>query len=502
MTNPAEITCTRCGSRVPWGPYCPQCSAYLEFAGDPPWSPEPIEGLAEAAHEQTEELDVVEVDEASRAEVGLGLEEDDEELSEVEDVPSEFEDLFRPLEPVSDPSASKSDIIEVVAIAVVGGGVAVLAGWIAQWWVGVLVGLFVAAWCLLLVGSWRSRPTAPLVAERPVVSYPEVDWDATVVEVDVFAGVPAPTEPPVLEARAPQELPSQVVERTVASGSHRITGDTPCAACGQLNEADRHFCEWCGAPMPGAYLGPAVAITREDTRSFALAPPNPPRRLSRSWRTPILALTLVGVFLGAVVFALFGPNAFRFQFGITQVYQVIHQFIDPKAGSVLTPEAVEASSTLPGTTPLNAQGIDGRNFWASEPSYNFGAGTTLTFTLADEATIDRMLILPGAQRSQFGARALATPQDITLTFDDGSTTEWTLRSVDGDRDMEQLVKFPRVKTKNVTLTIDSTYPPGDSAGDDYGEVAIAGVAFIAPPAPPGVLRLPSEPRPSVFGSTS
>ena len=110
-----------------------------------------------------------------------------------------------------------------------------------------------------------------------------------------------------------------------------------------------------------------------------------------------------------------------------------------------------------------------------------------------------MLILPGAQRSQFGARSLATPRDITLTFDDGSTADWTLRAVDGDRDMEQLVKFPRVKTKTVTLTIDSAYPPGDSVGDTYGELAIAGVAFIAPPAPPGVLRLPTEPRPSVFG---
>ena len=501
MTNPADITCTRCESRVPWGPYCPQCSAYLEFAGDPPWSPEPIGGLGHVTLEQTEEMDVVEVDEVSGIEVDPGFEEYLGDTPEVGDVPSEFEDLFRPLEPVDDNSMTRSDVIEVVAIALVGGGIAVLAGLIAQWWVGVVVGAFVAAWCLLLVGSWRSRAVPAVVAEKPVITYPEVDWDSTVVEVDVVTQVPTPVEPPVLEARAPQELPSQVVERTVAVGSHRTTGDRPCAECGQLNEADRHFCERCGAPMPGAYLGPEVALTRDDTRALAVAQPTPPRRLSRSWRTPILVFTLLGVFLGAVVFALFGPNAFRFQFGITQVYQVIHQFIDPKAGRVLTPETVEASSTLTGTLPINAQGLDGRSFWASEPSYDFGVGTTLTFTLAEESTINRMLILPGTQRSQFGARALATPRDITLTFDDGSTTEWTLRAVDGDRDMEQLVRFPRVRTKTVILTIDSVYPPGDSAGDDYGEVAIAGVAFVAPPAPPGVLRLPSEPRPSVFGST-
>ena len=39
-----DITCTRCGTVVPWGPYCPHCVAYLEFAGDPPWAPDaPVE---------------------------------------------------------------------------------------------------------------------------------------------------------------------------------------------------------------------------------------------------------------------------------------------------------------------------------------------------------------------------------------------------------------------------------------------------------------------------
>lgn len=501
MTIPAEITCTRCGSRVPWGPYCQQCSAYLEFAGDPPWSPEPITGRTEAGPEPTEEMEVVGVSDASMGEVVLETEDVRVGPSAGEGVPSEFEDLFRPIEPVHDTSSSRSDIVEVVAIAVVGSGVAVLAGWTAQWWVGGLVGLFVLAWCLLLVGSLRARQLPPVVAERLVVTYPEVDWDSTVVEVDLQDEVLQPVEPPVLEARAPQELPSQVVERSVAIGSRRTTGDAPCAACGQLNEAARHFCEWCGAAMPGAYLGPIATITREDTRALAIVQPKPPRRLSRSWRTPILVLALLSVFVGTIVFALFGPNAFRFQFGITQVYQVIYQFIDPKAGNIRTPETVDATSTLPGTSPLNMQGIDGRNFWASEPSTTFGVGTILTFGLAEEYSIDRMLILPGAQRSQFGAQALATPQDILLTFDDGSTAEWKLRAVMSDRDMEQLVRFPRVKTKNVNVTIESTYPPGDSAGDDYGEVAIAGVAFITPPAPPAVLRLPSEPRPNVFGSS-
>jgi len=36
-----NITCTRCGTVTTWTPYCPGCGAYLEFAGDPPWMPEP-----------------------------------------------------------------------------------------------------------------------------------------------------------------------------------------------------------------------------------------------------------------------------------------------------------------------------------------------------------------------------------------------------------------------------------------------------------------------------
>lgn len=496
MTHPDQITCTRCGSLVPWGPYCVQCSAYLEFAGDPPWNPDATVDQEEQPTQEsvTEELAidgaVIEAQEGLESS-SIGIE------SEVGDLPDEFEGLFRPIEDVSVGEPDRSDTAEIVAIAVIGAGVAVLAGWVSQWWVGVAVAVFVAAWCLLLIGSRRTTAASPTVAEHPVVVYPEVDWDAPPVEEVTEILV---VEPAVLEARAPQEIPSQVVERTAVTAMRTVVGDTPCAVCGRLNESNRHFCDWCGADMPGAYLGPTPAALREELEISAPQHAKPPRRLTRSWRTPIIALTLIGVFVSTIVFALFGPYAFRVQFGMTQVYQVIRQFVDPKAGTVITPVSVEASSTLAGTQPSSTQGLDGRTFWASEPSFELGAGTTLTFTLPRETWIDRMLILPGTQRSQFGSQALATPKDITLVFDDGSTAEWTLRPVDSDRDLEQLVKFPRVSTENVTVRIDTAYPPAGSVGDDYGEVAVAGVSFIAPPAPPQVLRLPTEPRSNVFGS--
>ena len=71
MVNSSTITCTRCGSVVPWGPYCTQCSAYLEFAGQPPWKPDaPAFDTDDAP---TTDMDVIAVDatEQSRRQVRL-----------------------------------------------------------------------------------------------------------------------------------------------------------------------------------------------------------------------------------------------------------------------------------------------------------------------------------------------------------------------------------------------------------------------------------------------
>jgi hypothetical protein len=158
----------------------------------------------------------------------------------------------------------------------------------------------------------------------------------------------------------------------------------------------------------------------------------------------------------------------------------------------VTPVNVIASSTLSGTQASSTAGGDGRTFWASAPTYGNGAGSTLEFILSDLVTIDRMLILPGIQGSQFGIRALATPKDITLTFTDGSTFETRLLRVNTDRDFRQLVEFPRKKTKSVTMKIRTVYPPSGESNQSWGEVAMSGVEFISPPVPPQFLRLPTE----------
>jgi RNA polymerase subunit RPABC4/transcription elongation factor Spt4 len=470
MATEPTITCTRCGSIVPWGPYCPQCSAYLEFTGDPPWSPNPPE-VIDTVSTVTEEEVII----------------DESEVLTPAPIPAEYETFLRAEETEETQETHTppaKNFAEVAGIVLVGAGIATAVGFLTNWWVAGGFAALIASWVAFLVAPWFRRTPVPEVTA--VLVEPEVIAETEVIE-QVRVEAPA-----VLEARAPQVLPSQVVERTVAVATRTVQGDTPCIACGQLNEAQRHFCDWCGAAMEDAVLQPAIIpIQPEEEAEQAEIAKHRQRGLSRSWRVPILILTLAGVFISAIIFAVFGPNAVRVQFGLTQVYQSINQFINPRAGNIVTPTRVLASSTLPGTQPEGAAGGDIRTFWASDSSFGLGVGTVLTFILPDEAIIDRMVILPGVQGSGWSPRVLATPKDITLTFDDGSTFETTLLKVNADRDFRQLVEFPRTQTKSVVMQINSVYPATGEREDYYGEVALSGVEFISPPNPPQFLRLPT-----------
>ena len=414
-----------------------------------------------------------------------------------ESLPAEYESFFRSEELPSPDDSPPRNRAEVAGIAVVGAAMAAVVGFLTNWWLAGGLAAIIAIWIAFLITTWFTAAPEPvpqpaaMPAESDVVAETEV-IEGVVIEDVVIDDVVIET-PSVLEARAPQVLPSQVVERTVALATRTVQGDTPCPACAQLNEANRNFCDWCGAVMVGAVLQPAVIpMQAEEAVEQAERNSRRRRRLSGSWRVPILIVTLVGIFVSAVVFAVFGPNAIRVQFGLTQVYQSINQFINPRAGNIVTPVNVIASSTLPGTQPTAAAGGDVRTFWASEPGFGLGAGSELTFILPSDVFIDRMVILPGVQGSQFGPRALATPKDIVLSFDDGSSFETTLLKVTADRDFRQLVEFPRTQTQTVNMQINSVHPPTGESADSYGEVALSGTEFISPPNPPEFLRLPTE----------
>jgi hypothetical protein len=451
----------------------------LEFAGNPPWSPDPPEVDADVEEDVTVEEDVI-------------VEESDFVETTAEPLPAEYESFFRSEELPSRDDSLPRNRAEVAGIVVVGAAMAVAVGFLTNWWLAGGLAAIIAIWIAFLVTAWFTVAPEPVPQPAAMPAESAVVTETEVIEGVVIEDVVIET-PSVLEARAPQVLPSQVVERTVALATRTVQGDTPCATCAQLNEANRNFCDWCGAVMVGAVLQPSVIpMQAEEAVEQAERNARRGRRLSGSWRVPILILTLVGIFVSAIVFAVFGPNAIRVQFGLTQVYQSINQFINPRAGNIVTPVSVTASSTLPGTQPSAAAGGDVRTFWASESSFGLGAGTELNFVLPDDVFIDRMVILPGVQGSQFGPRALATPKDIVLSFDDGSSFETTLLKVTADRDFRQLVEFPRTRTKTVTMQINSVHPPTGESADSYGEVALSGTEFISPPNPPEFLRLPTE----------
>jgi hypothetical protein len=247
--------------------------------------------------------------------------------------------------------------------------------------------------------------------------------------------------------------------------------------------------------MPDAIVAPAtiphLEVATDDNGSDARG--RSPR-LSRSWRGPIIAGTLAFVFLSAVVLSVFGPFAFQFRLGATQVFQAINTFIDPFAGNRPNVVGASATSSLPGTSPVQLVGDDASTFWASEPSFDFGGGSSVTLRFDKEYTINRMVILPGIQNGLFDVRALATPFILTVTFDDGTSATRDLVLIESRSDYRQLIHLPKTTTKSVTVTFNSVYTPRGGLTNIIGSLAVSGIFFIEPPAPPAIVTVPTEIR--------
>lgn len=399
-------------------------------------------------------------------------------------------------------------VLVLVIVGVVGGfGLAHLT----NEWIGAMFGLVCAAWAVAL---WPRRGVAtdPDVvleqAPEPTREQPIAVEDVTEVIVveSILERVTEPDDVSQVVARAPQVIPPRSYEVPISQGSQVAAGDIPCLACGELNVQGRHFCAWCGAVMPEVLVAPATVPHLEqevDPGSEADSRGRSPR-LSRSWRVPIVVGTLAFVFLSAVILAVFGPFAFQFRLGTTQIFQAINQFIDPYSGNQTDIEGASASSSLRGTTPRAGVGNDASDFWASESSSVFGAGNTLTATFDRPYTINRAVVIPGIQSGLFDVLALATPAKITLIFDDGSTVTHVLDKVQLETDTRQLINFPKTTTQSVTMRIDSVYLPREVNSERMGEVAVSGMYFLEPPRPPAIISVPTEVRrnPALPGTTN
>jgi len=345
-----------------------------------------------------------------------------------------------------------------------------------------------AARLAMLEEAERQR-LAAIEALRPAVE-PEI------VEVVDPHDHPEDHDPEeLIESRAPQPLIPTIEKSAPIEVNDVEIRDLQCESCERMNIRERRFCEKCGLVLSGATVAPTVTAI---SAAEALAQEEESRKhkmqMSSSWRSPIFALVIIGVVISALAFAFFGPGAFKFRFGMTRAFQVVNQWIDPYAGKPVTIETVVASSSLPGTDAQELAGADARTFWASAPSPTFGVGTNLTYTLNVATEIDRMIIFPGIQSGEFDTRALASPKDITLTFDDGSQFSATLATVELPDDSRQLVKFPPVTTQQIKLEINSVYPPRGNMVAEVGEVAISGTQFLAVPTPAKFFGFQNGPR--------
>lgn len=518
-----DITCTRCGTVVPWGPYCPHCVAYLEFAGDPPWAPDaPVEeppvlpDVAEPIAAEAAEPTVAEapfVSEPDLLPIAASIDIESAVAASDHPVESAVVPSAPELEQDAEPARLLPEIAPGFMVDTTPPPVPPSAqqparipwyrptrsqrrGYVAA---AALSGLIVL--CIALLAGWSTLfVTVPVIMGWALVSgllfFVEHHEEEEHEEVpDEEPLVPA-EEPPVpdggLEARAPQQVEGVAVRARTATITRATMGDTPCPSCGKPNGATRSYCDWCGAVMAGATLAPSTqphtpAPTDDEKAGNAKRRRGRGRSPSRSWRNPLLSGGVVLIVLGVVLIAFFGPGALQLRGGMTRVYQQISQWIDPFTGTEQPIVKVTASSTLPGTSPDLIAGSDVRTFWASNALPGFGIGTTLTYELTDGSEINRMIIFPGIQGPQFDTRALATPREITLTFDDGTSKTVELESVEEQTTMRQLVEFDPVATQKVILTINTVYPPRDASEGDIGEVAISGTEFLKVPAAPPVI---------------
>ena len=535
-----DITCTRCGTLVPWGPYCPHCVAYLEFAGDPPWAPDepveeppaqpPTESTTEAASDEV--LAGTSTALAGEREESLTSDPRGTPMADSVPVPSDTQSVHSR---AIDPATSIGDVPEpevteaaqtpkavarpasrqpegppripwnrptrsqrrgYIAAASLSGivvlAIALLAGWGTMFvTIPVIIGWALVSGLLFFVEHAHEEEHEEEHEETPEDSHEEEH-----------------PEEGGLEARAPQLVEAVEVKRRSSTVTRATMGDTPCPNCGKPNGATRSYCDWCGGIMAGATLAPSTQAhtpaTDDETEGSSKRRKGGRRSPNRSWRNPLMSGGVVLIVLSTLLIAFFGPGALQLRGGITRVYQQISQWLDPFTGDQQTIQAVTASSTLPGTDPDLMAGTDVRTFWASNPEPGFGAGTTITFELADSSVINRMIIFPGIQGPQFDTRALATPREITLTFDDLSSTTVELDVVDEQQSLRQLVEFDPVATQKVIMTINTVYPPRDAMEGDIGEVAISGTEFLKLPAAPpliGVQQGMKEPKlPGVPGS--
>jgi hypothetical protein len=395
----SNITCTRCGTVTTWTPYCPGCGAYLEFAGDPPWMPEPR----------------IPDDDAEGAGYQAGPVDDDATPTATAGTTTAAASSTTP-PPRAPATAPATDAVPTPpATGATGPNAAPVTeepdgsrtpdtadtssaparpqrrfGGVDPWW---------RFWDRPEDHRESAAPPAPAPAtpEGPREGDESAPFTYVVVAPDVPATVSA-------ESPARQE---EAQKRTIPVGRPDdlgVPGGIPCPQCRFRNYVDASYCARCGYALRSA-------VPETWTPSTVLAPSEkPPRRTDWSF------LLLVGLGILVIVAIFFAPPGKPVRETIGNGIRSFAYWLDPDLGTPATVDQVEATSTGYGNPATSIVGDDPRTFWASAPSASLGAGTAMTFTFTQPTMIDRMVIRPGIQNGQFAVRALATPENLTLIF--------------------------------------------------------------------------------------
>lgn len=463
-SNP-NITCKRCGTVTNWNPYCPTCGAYLEFMGDPSWSPTEVTSTVPEpkppAPEPTEPAVVVEPVETPTPDAS----------SEAEPQPAdEPHHRFHGLhlghhedDAVDDGSVDDGSV-DTKPI---------------PWW-----------------AFWR-HPKAPKTAD-PNETAPGAELSeaatgddglsptaALVVTGEATVNVIAahPTVDVVAELPQEEQERQERTRRSILTEEKTRGPAVDCPHCGHQNPIDNAYCEWCGSYLSTYRLAP-VPPTIKETTGTGKSGDLTSSPVRQAWRKSYLLYIILALVALLIWFFFWGPMATTTRSWFVVMGQTISEFIFPKLGEQTQVTSIVASSSLPGTTPTSLNQASSIDYWASAEMNGLGAGTTITYTFTQCYPIDRLIIAPGTQGGDLDVQALAQPEKISMVFSPGGTTQTVLLSAPNSNEFySQIMSFPTTYATSVTVSIDSVFPSRYVIAPDpnFGAVAISSLNFLQSP---------------------
>ncbi|MDA2988214.1 MAG: hypothetical protein O2815_03960, partial [Actinomycetota bacterium] len=254
---------------------------------------------------------------------------------------------------------------------------------------------------------------------RPIIDEPAPRLSTPDNSEDESESVKAPDDeiglvrPEQVPNEVQSEEPSrtlQATERTIAVAQVGGLGPAdgiPCRRCGFRNEPTAHFCARCGLDFTQAAGATAKDQDKPADESEGRAPP---RR--KDWAL----VGFIALVVGILLFVLLAPQPNPIYNAGASAFRALAYWVAPAAGQSAPYDAIRASSTGFGSPAKALAGNSTATYWASDILPNFGEGSTIVFRLNDNYLLDRMLIQPGIQNGVLDVRALATPQQLTLTF--------------------------------------------------------------------------------------